>query len=237
MKRDQITLVTGAAGALGSTLVRYLAERAHRVIAVDRPQAEAALRTLAASIPNCVALPLAGDASNWKSALQQLVDDGARPNGAVLVAGAWQGGAPFHESSDSVWDAMFSANLDSAALAIRSLLPHMLVAGQGSIVAIGSRAAVRPWESAGAAAYASSKAALVALVKAVSAEVLAQGVRLNAILPSTLDTQANRAAMPDADASHWVSTESLAGIVEFLLSVAARDISGAEVPVYGRVGV
>ena len=99
---------------------------------------------------------------------------------------------------------------------------------------VGSRAVEQPWTSARSAAYAASKSAVVALARAVAAEVLEDGVRVNAILPSTMDTPANRAAMPKADPSRWVSLESAAGVVAFLLSDAARDISGVALPVYGR---
>jgi NAD(P)-dependent dehydrogenase (short-subunit alcohol dehydrogenase family) len=99
---------------------------------------------------------------------------------------------------------------------------------------VGSRAAESPATSARAAAYGASKAAVVALSQAVAAEVREHGVRVNAILPSTLDTPANRAAMPKADASRWVSLASAAEVIAFLLSDAARDVSGAAVPVYGR---
>jgi len=102
------------------------------------------------------------------------------------------------------------------------------------VVVIGSRAAVEPWTSAGAAAYAASKAAVVALAQAAAAEVRDRGVRVNAVLPSTLDTPANRAAMPGADATKWVTLESAAQVVAFLLSDEARDIQGAALPVYGR---
>ena len=106
-----------------------------------------------------------------------------------------------------------------------------------SEIVVGSLAAARPWQSAKAAAYAATKAALVGLIKAVAAEVLNDGVRVNALHPSTIDTAANRSSMPDADHSKWVSPESLSGVIAFLLSDAARDISGAEIPVYGRVAV
>jgi NAD(P)-dependent dehydrogenase (short-subunit alcohol dehydrogenase family) len=99
---------------------------------------------------------------------------------------------------------------------------------------VGARAAVRPETSAGAAAYAASKAAVVALAQAAAAEVLKHGVRVNAVLPSILDTPANRAGIPGADFTRWVSVDSLAGVIQFLLSDAARDITGAAIPVYGR---
>jgi NAD(P)-dependent dehydrogenase (short-subunit alcohol dehydrogenase family) len=104
-------------------------------------------------------------------------------------------------------------------------------------VVIASAASVRPWEQARAAAYAAAKAGALALVQATAAECLASGVRINAVLPSTIDTPANRAAMPKADVSRWVLPQSLARVTEFLLSDGARDVSGAALPVYGRVGV
>jgi NAD(P)-dependent dehydrogenase (short-subunit alcohol dehydrogenase family) len=233
----KITVVTGAAGALGGSLVKHLTAQGHRVAAFDRPQSEAALKALSASVAGVLTFAVETSRQSFAEALAKLSQEAGAPTGAVLVAGGWQGGARFHESNEATWNGMFNANLDTAAVAMHALLPLMVEAKHGSIVAIGSRAAVRPWESSGAAAYASSKAAVVALVKTVAQEVLADGVRLNVVLPSTLDTPANRSAMPDADPSRWVTTQSLAQVIEFLLSDAARDVSGAELPVYGRVGV
>jgi NAD(P)-dependent dehydrogenase (short-subunit alcohol dehydrogenase family) len=110
----------------------------------------------------------------------------------------------------------------------------MVAARRGSVVVVGSRVVERPWTSAGAAAYAASKSAAVALARAAAEEVLAHGVRINAIMPSTMDTQANRAAMPSVDPTTWVSLESAAGLIAFLLSDDARDVSGAAIPIYGR---
>jgi NAD(P)-dependent dehydrogenase (short-subunit alcohol dehydrogenase family) len=129
---------------------------------------------------------------------------------------------------------MMDANLETVHRSLRALLPPMVARKHGSIVAIGSRAAVDPASSAKAAAYAASKAATVALVQAVAAEVREHGVRVNAVLPSTMDTPANRAAMPNADPARWVSLPSAASVIAFLLSDEARDISGAAIPVYGR---
>src|SRR6202035_4502701 len=105
------------------------------------------------------------------------------------------------------------------------LLPGMVARKRGSIVVIGSRAVERPWTSVSASAYGTTKTAVVALAQTVAAEVLADGVRVNAILPSTLDTAANRRAMPDVDPSRWVTTESAAAVISFLLSDDARDVS------------
>ena len=158
------------------------------------------------------------------------------PTGAALIAGTWDGGKPLHEATDdSVWEKMHATNVDTVYYSLRALLPGMVSRKNGSIVVVGSRAVDRPWESAGAAAYAAAKSAVVALARATAAEVLEHNVRINAVLPSTIDTPANRAAMPKADASKWVSSESLAKVIAFLLSDDARDVTGAALPVYGRV--
>jgi NAD(P)-dependent dehydrogenase (short-subunit alcohol dehydrogenase family) len=111
-------------------------------------------------------------------------------------------------------------------------LQPMLAAKHGRIVAIGSRAAVEA--SPGAAAYAVSKAALVALIKNVAAETKDFGVTANAVLPSTIDTPANRSAMPNADFSKWVAPEAIAKLIVWLVSEEAADVSGAIIPIYGR---
>jgi NAD(P)-dependent dehydrogenase (short-subunit alcohol dehydrogenase family) len=114
------------------------------------------------------------------------------------------------------------------------MLPGMVARGAGSIVVVGSRAVERPWTSATASAYAATKSAVVALAQAAAAEVVDRGVRINAILPSTLDTPANRRAMPGVDSATWVSLESASAVMAFLLSDDARDVSGAAIPLYGR---
>jgi NAD(P)-dependent dehydrogenase (short-subunit alcohol dehydrogenase family) len=108
----------------------------------------------------------------------------------------------------------------------------MLAAGTGSIVCVSTRAALRPFS--GAAGYISSKAAALAFVDALAAEYTEDGVRANAIMPSVIDTPANRASQPDADHSRWVSPEQIAQVIRFLLAEESSAISGAHVPVYGR---
>jgi NAD(P)-dependent dehydrogenase (short-subunit alcohol dehydrogenase family) len=233
-------VVTGAAGALGSAVARSLAKSAgYKVALVDIPKAEGALRELAAELGqgNACAVPAdTTDAAAWAEALPRIERElGAPPSYAALIAGGWRGGVPLHaEKDDETWRAMLTQNLETAHATLRALLPGMVARGHGSIVVVGSRAVERPWTSANASAYAATKAAVVALARAVAAEVLESGVRINAILPSTLDTTANRRAMPEADASAWVTTESAAGVVAFLFSDASRDISGAAIPLYGR---
>jgi NAD(P)-dependent dehydrogenase (short-subunit alcohol dehydrogenase family) len=156
----------------------------------------------------------------------------------VLTAGAWRGGHKFHEAEAADdYRTVMDANLEASNVALRALLPGLVERKRGSVVLIGSRSGVRPYDAPSDAAYAAAKAALTALAQAIAAEVLADGVRVNLVLPSTIDTEANRQAMPSADRSRWVTTDSLADVIQFLLSERARDISGAAIPVYGRANV
>jgi NAD(P)-dependent dehydrogenase (short-subunit alcohol dehydrogenase family) len=233
-----VAVVTGGTGALGSAVAQRLAAEGYKVAIVDAPRPGGDDRgARIASELGARARAYGADVSTaegWAALLPKIEADLGTPSHAVLVAGAWRGGKSFHEEDDGVWNTMMAANLETVHRSLRALLPGMVARGRGSIVVIGSRAAERPWTSVHAAAYAASKSAVVALAEAVAAEVLASHVRINAILPSTLDTPANRQAMPKADASKWVSTDSAAEVVAFLLSDAARDVSGAAIPVYGR---
>ena len=231
-----VALVTGAAGALGAEVARTLSARGHAVALVDAARTEERLRQLAGTLGR--ASVVAGDIAapgTWAEAMPRIERElGAPPAMAALIAGGWRGGKPLHESDDDVWQAMMTSNLETVHRSLRALLPPMVARGRGSIVVVGSRVAVQPATGAGAAAYTASKAAVVALAQAVAAEVLDKGVRVNAVLPSTMDTPSNRASMPQADPSRWVSLASAAGVVAFLLSDDARDVSGAALPLYGR---
>jgi NAD(P)-dependent dehydrogenase (short-subunit alcohol dehydrogenase family) len=127
---------------------------------------------------------------------------------------------------------MFEMNVDSAFHILRAVLPHMRKAGLGRIIAIGSRAAEAP--GAGVGAYSASKAAMVSLVRTVAVENKDSGITANVILPGTIDTAANRTAMPKADASQWVQPSAIASLIVWLASDSASDVTGAAIPVYGR---
>ncbi|MGO9832857.1 MAG: SDR family NAD(P)-dependent oxidoreductase [Polyangiaceae bacterium] len=232
-----IALITGAAGALGAEVARTLSGRGCKLVLVDTEHGLPRLNDLATKLGSVSIV--AGDvasATTWAEAMPRIERElGALPSLAALIAGGWRGGKPLHEeTNDDVWRAMMSANLDTVHGTLRAVLPSMVARGRGSIVVVGSRAAVQPGTSARSAAYAASKAAVVALAQAVAEEVLDSGVRINAVLPSTMDTLANRAAMPKVDPSRWVSLASAAGVIAFLLGDDARDISGAALPLYGR---
>lgn len=231
----EIVVITGGAGALGSTLARTLVARGDAVALLDVPQSEARLQALAKEL-GCVGIAAdVASRTSWSDALKAVEARLGAPTGAALIAGGWEGGAPLHSADETSWEKMRAMNLDTAYHSMRALLPGMVARTRGSIVVVGSRAVERPWESANAAAYAASKSAVVAMARASAAEVVGEHVRINAVLPSIIDTPANRASMPKADPSRWVSSESLAKVIAFLLSDDARDVTGAALPVYGRV--
>ena len=230
-------IISGAGGALGTELVGYFAPLEARVVAAGRGLEQAKLDA-AHGAGRTLAAPLElGSREGWIELLGRLEREGLEVNGAVLAAGGWRGGAPLHETGDDVWTGMLAANLETTRASLQALVPGMLKRGKGSIVVVGSAAAARPWEHARAAAYATAKAASLALVQATAAEVLGSGVRINAILPSTIDTPQNRKGDPAADFSRWVTPRSLGDVIAFLLSEASRDVSGAALPVYDRLYV
>jgi len=236
---DRIVAITGGAGALGSALASHLVAQGYRIAVLDTDRSSDRVTQLVDKLGAGNAVGHVGDfgaAETWAGALAAIAAAfRGPPTHAVLVAGGWGGGAPLHEAKDdSAYEGMIKANLDTAYHALRALLPAMVEKKHGSIVVVGSRAAERPWTSTGAAAYAASKAAVVAMAQAAAQEVLEAHVRINAILPSTMDTPANRASMPKADPSTWVSLESASSVIAFLLSDDSRDVSGAALPVYGR---
>ncbi len=230
--REPITLVTGAGGGLGQYLCWHLIRHKHRVVATDLNEgALGSLKDEAQAL--CFALDASSE-SNWAQVLSATQNRWGPVTGAALCAGGWAGGKAFYETDPATWQRMMSLNLDSARVGMHVLLRHMIHHGSGSVVAVGSRAVQRPWESTGAAAYAASKAALVSLVGTAAAELSDTAVRINVVLPSTIDTPANRAAMPKADPSKWVSTTELSNVITFLLSPDSSGVTGAAIPVYGR---
>jgi len=216
-------LITGAGGGLGSEVCRVFNEAGLQLVAVDRAWKEAhPYRTINADLSTAE-----GAAAMAGQALAHGPIDAL-----IHLVGGFSGGKSIAETDDKTWDLMMNVNLRAAVNAIRAVLKPMMEARRGRIVAIGSRAAVEA--SPKLAAYAVSKAALVALVKNTAAEVKDFGITANVVLPSTIDTAANRKAMPKSDFSKWVTPESIARVLLFLASDAASDVNGAVIPVYGK---
>lgn len=169
------------------------------------------------------------------TAVSQLVKEIVAGSGCLDVmvnaVGAYAGGTPIWQTDPAVFDRMLALNLRSGYVLSRHVVPQMLKQRSGSIVSVSSRAAID--HAAGAAAYAASKAASVALFDSLAADLKGTGVRVNSVLPSLIDTDANRKAMPDADFSKWPKPEDIAKVIVFLCSEDAKLVHGASVPVYG----
>jgi NAD(P)-dependent dehydrogenase (short-subunit alcohol dehydrogenase family) len=159
-------------------------------------------------------------------------DESAPLRAVVNLVGGFATGGRVHEMPVEDFEAQLRLNLRPTYLVCQAALGHLLASGGGAIVCVSSRAALRPF--AGAAGYVVAKAALLAFVDVLAEEYRDDGVRANAILPSVIDTPANRRAMPDADFDRWVGPEQIAELVRFLCEQGSDAVSGAHVPVYGR---
>jgi NAD(P)-dependent dehydrogenase (short-subunit alcohol dehydrogenase family) len=223
-------IVTGGTGSLGRAVVLRLLARGARVAVPYRDGKDwLALQDEAGA--GSALFGAAADLADPAKA-KAFVDEAAAAMGVVdgvaLAAGSWAGGKRFDEAPDGEWPGMLATNLATVAHVCRAVLPHLRKQG-GSIVAVGARAAETG--GAGMAAYAVSKVAVHALVRVLALENRDLGVRVNAVLPGTIDTPANRRAMPDADPSKWTSPAAIAGMVVFLLSPESAPTTGALVPV------
>jgi NAD(P)-dependent dehydrogenase (short-subunit alcohol dehydrogenase family) len=149
----------------------------------------------------------------------------------VHTVGGFAGGKSIADTDDATFRQMMDINLNSLFHVLRAALPVLRRTGDGRIIAIGSRAALEPGPGVGA--YSASKAAMVSLMKTVALENKDAGVRANVILPGTIDTPANRKAMPDSDFSKWVRPAAVASLITWLASDAGKDLNGAVIPIYG----
>jgi NAD(P)-dependent dehydrogenase (short-subunit alcohol dehydrogenase family) len=225
---DQVVLITGALGGLGSNVTEAFLAAGATVIGTSRTIKNADFKN-----PRFTAM--AADLSSAEAA-QQLIDSVIRRfqkiDVLVHVMGGFAGGQPIAETSDDTWDRMMSQNLRSAFNMLRSVIPHMRQAGRGRMIAIGSRNAAEPQPNL--SAYNVSKAALVSLMRTAALENKDLGITANVILPATMNTAANRKAMPAADPSKWVQPRQVADAVVFLASDSGAQISGAAIPIYGQ---
>jgi NAD(P)-dependent dehydrogenase (short-subunit alcohol dehydrogenase family) len=135
---------------------------------------------------------------------------------------------------EETWDTMMNVNLKTAFLCSKTVLPHMMERRQGKIVNVAARTAVQRGTRARSGAYAVSKAGVVTLTEALAEETRDHGIQVNCIMPSTIDTEANRRMLPKADFTKWVDPEEIAEVILFLASDASKPTSGASIPVYGR---
>ena len=224
-------IVTGGTGGLGAAVVRRLLDDGWRVVVpwivqaeLERVESRAGLQLIEADL---------FDAQAVERVTALAAADGQAPlRGLVNLVGGFSVAGRVHETPIEEFESQFRLNLRPTYLMVQAAVPRMLASGSGSIVCVGTRAALQPFP--GAAGYVSSKAGVIAFANAVATEYKNDGIRCNSILPSVIDTPGNRAAMPNADHDRWVKPEEIAGVIAHLLSDDSRPTSGAAIPVYGR---
>jgi NAD(P)-dependent dehydrogenase (short-subunit alcohol dehydrogenase family) len=231
----KLALVSGGTGGLGRAVtLAFLSEGArvaipyfdnHEYENLKTAAGEHAARIEAQSVD-------VTDEDALRSFVNSVVAKHGRIDVLVNTIGGYAGGLKLWEMDSKVFDRMLQLNLRSGFALARTVVPAMLEQGHGAIVNVAAKAAFD--HAAGASAYASSKAAAVAMMDSLAADLKGTGVRVNSILPSIIDTKANRAAMPDADFSKWPKPEEIARVILFLCSDDATVIHGAALPVYGN---
>lgn len=228
--QGQVAIVTGANGGLGEYVVKALLAEGATVVGIARSIA------VGEAHPQRYHLVSADltDPEQARAHVTSVAEQFGRIDILVHVMGGFAGGASVADTDDATWRHMMTLNLDAAFFVFRAVVPVMRRAEQGRIIAIGSRQAVEP--AANVAAYAASKAALVSLVQTVALENKDKNIRANVILPGTMDTPANRAAMPKANFDKWVKPQHVADVVVMLAGRTGSDITGAVIPVYGPEG-
>ncbi|HEY3439400.1 MAG TPA: SDR family NAD(P)-dependent oxidoreductase [Paludibaculum sp.] len=222
---QKTVLVTGASGALGEEVCLAFQAAGAFVAGAARH---------AAQLQHCD-LAITADLSAPAGAVDAVAATlAARPtlDAVVHLMGGFAAGGSAQDTPIEIWDRMMDLNARAAFSLFRAALPPMVAQRRGRLIAIGSRAGVTT--PAGLSAYAASKAALHALVQVIAAENVHTGVTANVVMPSTIDTAVNRAAMPDADPARWVSPQSIAGLLVWLASDASKDVNGALLPIYGQ---
>jgi NAD(P)-dependent dehydrogenase (short-subunit alcohol dehydrogenase family) len=227
----KVIAVTGGFGQLGLAVVRGALAAGARVAALDRAPVPADAKVLG------TALALGGlDLAEPEVATRALNEVAAKfggLDGLVNIAGTFRF-ETLGQGTVDTWDFLYRVNLRSAVSASQAALPHLTKRGGGRIVNIGAGAAASR-AGAGMGAYAASKAGVAKLTEALAEETKDLGITVNAVLPSIIDTPANRADMPRADFSRWVAPQAIAEVIVFLLSDGASAVTGSLVPVTGRV--
>jgi NAD(P)-dependent dehydrogenase (short-subunit alcohol dehydrogenase family) len=228
---DATVIVTGGTGGLGSAVTEAFLDDGWRVVVPWVVEAELA------RVGGHERLELVeADLFDPHAAASVAVAAAARPDAPLLalvnLVGGYAIGGLVHETPIDDFERLLTLNLRPTYLMTQAVVPHLLAAGGGAVVCVGSRAASSPFP--GAAGYVTSKAAVVAFAQAVAVEYRQHRIRCNAVVPSVIDTPANRAAQPDADHSRWVPPAEIAGVIRFLASPASAPTSGAAIPVYGR---
>jgi NAD(P)-dependent dehydrogenase (short-subunit alcohol dehydrogenase family) len=224
---DRTAIITGGTGGLGAAVTAAFLDDGWRVVVpwiaereLERVERRDGLELVRADLFDAAAV----------AEVARVAGDGVRA--VVNLVGGFAEHGRVHETPVDQLEAQLRLNLRPAYLVTAAALPAMLAAGEGAVVCVSSRAALRPFP--GAAGYIIAKHAVLTFVDVLDAEYRRDGIRANAILPSVIDTPANRASSPDADFGTWVKPAEIAGVVRFLCSAESAPTSGAHIPVYGR---
>jgi NAD(P)-dependent dehydrogenase (short-subunit alcohol dehydrogenase family) len=230
----KVVIVAGGTGGLGrSVSLAFLNEGAKVAVTYRREEEFAALGS-AAGVNGSALSGILVDVTDEKEAakfVEGLLIEHGKVDALVNTVGGYAGGIPLWTLETSVLEQMLSLNLRSGFNLSRAVLPVMLKQAYGSIVNVAAKAAFD--HGAGACAYAASKAAAVAMMDSLAADVKGTGVRVNSVLPSIIDTSVNRQAMPNSNFTTWPKPEDIAQVILFLCSDKSRVIHGAAIPVYG----
>jgi len=228
--QDKVVFITGANGGLGSSVTRVFLQKGARVIG-------ASLHVTTADFPQPNFEAMAIDFNNLdeiKGGVAKIVQRYGRLDVLVHLLGGFAGGRSIAETTDAMWEQMQNINLTSAFHVFRETIPHLRKSKSGRLIAIGSLTAEQPHANLGA--YVTFKAALAMLVQTVALENADVGLTANVVLPGTMDTPANRKAMPDSDFSKWAKTDDVADLVLSLADEKARHLTGLAVPIEGGRG-
>jgi len=230
----KVALVSGGTGGLGSAVALAFLKEGATVVITYRKQEELNALRIAAATNESRLEAYAVDVTDEVEVCQlveKILAKHRSLDALVNTVGGYAGGTKLWELETKIFDQMLALNLRSGYALSRAVMPGMLKEGRGAVVNVASKAAVD--HAAGAAAYAASKAAAVAMMDSLAADAKGSGVRVNTILPSIIDTEANRKAMPKADFAKWPKPEDIARVILFLCSDDAKVIHGAAIPVYG----
>jgi NAD(P)-dependent dehydrogenase (short-subunit alcohol dehydrogenase family) len=225
--KGKVVLVTGANGGLGTYVTQAFLGAGATVVGTSRKIQQSDF-----NIPNFTALPAEiSTREGAKVLVDQVVARFGKLDVLAHTVGGFAGGQSIADTDDATFQRMVDLNLNCVFHILRAAVPPLRQTGAGRIIAIGSRAALEP--GAGVGAYSASKAAMVSLIRTVALENKDAGLTANVILPGTMDTPANRKAIPNADVSKWVRPETVAGLITWMAGDAGKDINGAVIPVYG----
>ncbi|GAA4573657.1 SDR family NAD(P)-dependent oxidoreductase [Micromonospora coerulea] len=226
---ERSVLVTGGTGGLGGAVTAAFLRAGWRVVV---PEREGAATEQAGAGPVRLTADLLDPAGAARAVELAAADPAAPLRAVVNLVGGYASGGLVHETPVEEFERMLRINLRPTYLVTQAALPHLVAAGGGAVVCVSARAAVAPFP--GAAGYVTAKAAVLAFANSVAVEYRPRGVRCNTVLPSVIDTPANRAAQPDADHRRWVAPAEIATVIRFLASDESAPTSGASIPVYGR---